>query len=130
MLTIHPKLKLLLGSLLMAAVLLLVVVSGMSSGKNLAQAETISASAQALTKAFEFFYNDQNRYPTAVEFTNQNVMLNYLSSYNLPVFVSKICSETLVYKKTLNGGYELNFCLPTAAQNYIKGWNKIQSGTQ
>ncbi|MBI5529874.1 MAG: hypothetical protein HY918_00015 [Candidatus Doudnabacteria bacterium] len=130
MFTINPKLKLLLGSLIVAAVLLLAVVLGLSAGKNLAQAETVAASAQSLAKAFEYFYNDQGRFPTAVEFTNQNVMLNYLSGYNLPSFTSKICSDSLQYKKALNGGYVLDFCLPTAARNYAKGWNKIQSGAQ
>ena len=130
MITVNPKFKLLLGSLIVAAVLLLAVMLGLASGKNLAQAKTVVASAQALTKAFEYFYNDQGRFPTAVEFTNQNVMLNYLSAYNLPVFASKICSESLLYKKTLSGGYELDFCLPAAAENYAQGWNKLQSGAQ
>ena len=108
-----------------AAVLLLAAFSGINKGKQLAEAQTVEQTARNLFSALQFFYHDQERYPTALEFEDRHIMLNYLNNFSLPVFSSKICSQNFFYKRASLNGFQLSFCLPAPVKSYSAGWNTI-----
>jgi hypothetical protein len=122
---VSKKMRSLIGSLAAAVILLVVIFWGAGSGQKQAEAQTVISAAKSTVSALQFFYQDQNRYPSATEFLDQNVMLNYLSSFPLPQLVSNACSQTFVYKKITENSFQLNFCLPVAEQGYQQGWNVI-----
>jgi hypothetical protein len=121
------QLKLTLSSLVVAAVFLIVLAQGWSAGKNLAEASAVITASREVAKGLKFFYQDQNRYPSPVEFENSEVMLNYFNVYPLPNFVSKICPQTFSYRRNNADSFQLNFCLPVANADYVKGWNSLTS---
>jgi hypothetical protein len=111
--------------LIAAVILFWTITSAVSSGKNIAQAEIVTSNAQALTKALEYFYNDQERFPTAGEFIDKNSMGTYLSVFPILDIVSETCPQSYLYKRPNSMSYELNFCLPKKQANYNAGWNKF-----
>ncbi len=117
--------KLILGSLIAAVVLFWAILSGIGSGQLLAQSQMVVQTSQNIGKSLQYFYQDQDRYPSATEFANQNVMLTYATGFPLPEYISKNCSESFVYKRLSLNVFELDFCLPVATNNYQAGWNKI-----
>ena len=119
------KIKILLSSLIVAVVLLLVIVWGVNTGKKIAQAKILIQTSKSAALALQYFYQDQNRYPTATEFENQNLMLTYFSNFPLLNYPSAACSQSFVYKRPDPVTFSLNFCLPTAEGGYGGGWNTI-----
>lgn len=124
---ISKQLKLTLSSLIVAAVFLIVLTQGWSAGKNMAEAEAIITASREAVKGLKFFYQDQNRYPSPVEFENPEVMLNYFNVYPLPQYVSKTCAQSFAYRRNSAESFQLNFCLPVATPGYAKGWNNLNS---
>ena len=111
-----------------AVIFLLVILGGISSGKKSAQANLIIQNAQNLSGALYYFYGDQDRFPTVLEFQNKDIMLNYLSSFPPADFISETCPENYIYKRPSSKSFELFFCLPKGAQEYSTGWNKYEAG--
>jgi hypothetical protein len=125
------KIKILLCSLAAAVVLFIAITRGLNQGQKTAQANSILKTAQNSTLALKYFYSDQNRYPTVLEFENQNIMLAYMSSFPLPNYPSPSCSQSFIYKRSDPSSYQLSFCLPQAVAGYKAGWNNINgSGGQ
>ena len=122
---ISNKIKILLSSLIAAVVLLLVIFSGIGMGKKIAQAAITVQTSKNVVVALQYFYRDQNHYPTAVEFADQNLMLNYMSNFPLPDYPSSNCSQSFVYKRADAGSFQLSFCLPSSSGVYQSGWNTI-----
>ena len=102
---------------------ILSLFSGISSGKNQAAAETILINTQALQNGLQLFYKDQDRYPTELEFTSQQIMGNYFSSFPPQIIAMGSCTENFLYKRASFQNYQLNFCLPTGVSPYSSGWN-------
>jgi hypothetical protein len=123
------KIKILSSSLIAAVVLLLVIVWAVNNGKKIAQAKILIQTSQNAVLALQYFYQDQNRYPTATEFENQNLMLNYFSNFPLPNYPSSACSQSFVYKRSDPGTYSLSYCLPTAAEGQKAGWNTMNGNS-
>jgi hypothetical protein len=119
--------KVLLSSLLAAVVLLLAIFWGASAGQQLAESTAISQTAQNLVSGLKYFYKDQNRYPTATEFADQNTMLNYFTVFPPENFVSKNCTQNFIYKRTDVTDFSLSFCLPKAVASYQAGWNTVNN---
>ena len=109
--------------LVAAVVLLMVILWGRSSGQNRAVAESTVTTVDEITVALDYFYQDQGRYPSAVEFEDQNVMGIYFSKFPVIFTPTKQCPEPLVYKRPKTGFYQLNFCLPKSSGAFQKGWN-------
>ncbi len=85
---------------------------------------------RAIAQALEYFYKDQNRYPSTDEFTDLNLMRQYLSGFPPQQYVSPNCparssGSTYGYINNFRNDYELRICLPKAVQGYKAGWNKI-----
>jgi hypothetical protein len=119
------NLKIFLSSLLAAVVLFLAISNGIKAGNENAQSQVALQTAQNLAAGLQYFYNDQNRFPTAVEFADQNTMLNYFSVFPPASFVSSNCSQSFIYKPVNDANFQLDFCLARAAGGYSAGWNVI-----
>lgn len=108
--------------LVVAVILLWTCSSGWSKGRKIAEAEQVLANADAVVKGLDYFYNDQDRYPTAVEFSSDD-MAQYFSSFPLHNFSSSECPETFSYKRNSATEYILGFCLPIESAGFVQGWN-------
>lgn len=118
------KLKTILSSLVVAVVLLLVLIGGANAGKTSARAETVAKIAKNLVAGLDDFYRDQDRFPSAAEFSDNNIMLNYFSVFPPQDFLSAKCpGGNFIYKRLDLRHYQLNFCLPKPALGYKAGWN-------
>lgn len=109
----------------LAVILFVTVLSGWNAGKSQAEADIIAYNAQQFQKAMNYFYNDQDRYPTADEFADTNVLGQYVHPLPLPSFASSVCAQTFNYKHPESSQYQLQFCLPRGSGNFGKGWNQI-----
>ncbi len=86
--------------------------------------------SRAIVQALEYFYKDQNRYPSTDEFTDLNLMRQYLSGFPPQQYVAPSCpardsGSTFGYVNSFRNDYELRVCLPKAVRGYKEGWNKI-----
>jgi hypothetical protein len=122
---LNPNVKAVLGSLFMAVILFWAVSSGINSGRLEAQAQAVLQTAQNLSAGLQYFYSDQNRFPSASEFADQSIMLNYFSVFPPVDLISSACSQSFVYKRISPGNFQLSFCLPKPVSGYVAGWNTI-----
>lgn len=111
----------------LTVILLLTIFSGLKKGKLEAQTEAVLNNTQAINKALEYFFQDQDRYPTAMEFAEPKLMGQYLSLYPIPDIVSENCSNSFRYLRIEPKKYDLFFCLSKDTENSIQGWNKYSS---
>ena len=119
------KYKNILTVLLAAVILFLAVAKGLGAGQQAAEAQAEIQTAKNLASGFEYFYGDQNRFPSAVEFADSSVMTTYFNNFPPPNFTSANCDENFVYKNIGDNNFQLDFCLPTALSGYQAGWNTI-----
>lgn len=119
------KIKIFLSSLAAAVILLVAIFYGVSTGKKIAQSEMLIKTARSAAQAAQYFYQDQNRYPTPAEFADQNLMLNYMSNFPLPDYASSGCNQSFVYKRSDVNSFQLSFCLPISSGSYQAGWNNL-----
>src|SRR5690348_15740443 len=105
-----------LAVVLVAAVILLVVVlKGSSTGKLQAQSQIVSSNASVLADGLNYFYSDEERYPTADEYqSNSAMMLKYFSGFPPAAIPSKNCPSSFSYQHPSYGSYKLSFCIPLA----------------
>lgn len=109
----------------LAVILVFSLIFGVRNGKYKAQAEVSLANAQTLKQGMALFHQDQDRFPTNVEFANNLVMTEYFSSFPAKNFVNPTCQQSFVYKPLSFQKYELQFCLPASLGSFVKGWNKL-----
>ena len=98
-----------------------------SNGRKSAQSRQIVKDAAAIAVALEYFYEDQNRYPSSDEFLDQNVMRQYADNFPPQEFLSANCSTAFEYVNTFRSDYDLRFCLPKGVAGYRTGWNSIKA---
>ncbi len=114
---------------LLAAIILIVflsiLVGAWHNGQARSQSALILQSADELEQGLSFFYSDQNRYPTAIEFASPQIMGIYLIPYPPAEFVTKFCSRSFVYQNASPKFYRLSVCLPKARGNALTGWNQF-----
>lgn len=120
--------KVYVSSLGLAVVLFLVISTGISSGQKQAQAQTLVQASAQVEAGLRYFYSDQDRFPSALEFSDQNVMLNYFTSFPPSNFPSSLCAQSFIYKKAADDNFQLSFCLPVKNSQFNKGWNTINGG--
>lgn len=98
----------------------------LASGSRAAKSKQILKDVAAIQEGLEFFYDDQERYPSTDEFADSNLMRGYLSEFPPQQFPSAKCSQTYQYINTFAQSYELRFCLPAAKNGYQAGWNTVK----
>ena len=119
-----PNFKYYLIAAILVAVFVILVLGGATAGRKKAQSAMVLSQAQGLIKALDFFYGDNDRFPTADEFANEQIMFNYLSRYPATADVqTSVCPQSFVYLRSSPQSFQLNFCLPRVTGAYQKGWN-------
>ena len=98
---------------------------GFNSGRQAAQSKQVVKDVLAMQQAFEYFHADQGRYPTTGEFTDQNIMRGYLTSFPPQEFTAGGCEKNFDYYNAFANEYILRFCTSKAVQGYAAGWNEI-----
>ncbi len=115
-----------LSSLLAAVILLVGVLMGVGEGKKLAQSAVLAGNSAAVVKGLHYFYQDQGRFPTAMEFLdNRNLMLNYFTVFPMKVIPVAGCSENFAYQRPTQQTFKLGFCLPVPWSAFHAGWNQF-----
>jgi hypothetical protein len=105
----------------LGVVLVLLVFLGYRSGVALAQTTVLLKQQNQVFLALERFKQDQDRYPTPVEFENIEVMSKYLSNLPLIQFKSTDCVNSFEYLSSRVSEAQLKVCLPASASGYPAG---------
>lgn len=104
--------------------LLLSVAWGSYSGASRARSLDTFRSVSTLKQALNYYMKDQNQYPTADQFSNQQILtLNYLSSMPVPTDASGACaSQTKFdYSRPTPQTFSLQFCLTQGVSGLTQG---------
>lgn len=114
---------------MVAVVLFYGLYRGYSGGNLDAKSETVISNARAVVEGLNYFYADQNRYPSQEEFADANLMLAYISGYPPASIAGGPCtgepaaSGGFTYRSLDFKTYELDFCLPSKTGNFPAGLN-------
>ena len=115
-----------LAVILLAALLLGSVFWGIRQGRANANAQSVYQDSQEIVKGLDYFFNDQNRFPTPQEFLDTKILFTYFSRLPNNTPDNSFCSENFIYKRLDADSYELNFCLAADLGPYRKGWNQLR----
>lgn len=121
------KILKIIGWIILVILLALLLWWGFSWGKKAAQSRQIVKDSKTILNALEYFYKDQNRYPSINEFNDQNVMRQYMNNFPPQQYASDSCSKSFDYQNLFRSDYELRICLPKAQGSFKQGWNAIKS---
>jgi type II secretory pathway pseudopilin PulG len=115
---------------LLIAIAVLAMRWAFINGRYAGQSRQAIKDAHAIQQALEYFYKDQNRYPSTDEFTDQNLMRQYMSGFPPQQYFSPNCPDrgngsTFSYINNFRNDYELRICLSKGVQGYKSGWNKV-----
>lgn len=114
-----------------AVILLLAVSTGVSSGKSQAISKVIAANAASVHKGLLFFHNDQDRFPSAIEYENAGpLLLNYFNAFPPAELSTQQCPQSFSYQRLTGQQFKLNFCLPSDWEGYSAGWNSLDQDAQ
>lgn len=121
------KAKIIQNSVVFVALVLFVVVtiSAFGAGKKAAISNVILQNANQMALGFNYFKQDQDRFPSEFEYSNHDLMSIYFNVFPPANIPTANCPNNFTYKADNSKTYNLNFCLPRAVGSYIVGWNKI-----
>ena len=112
-------------------VVLVSLLLSMFMGFKKAQKQQISrivlANADSLKTGLQYFYNDFERYPKALEFTSVVDMQPYFSTFPPKDYIIGKCIKTWRYERPSIDSFIVDFCLPQDYGNFSAGWQKITS---
>lgn len=97
------------------------------NGQYAGQSRQTAKDANSIRQGLEYFYQDQNRYPSTDEFLDENLMRQYLSGFPPKQFPSPTCRATFEYVNQFRNDYELRVCLSKGVSGFNAGWNIIRS---
>ncbi len=109
--------------IVVAVVLFFTLYRGARSGVLVAKSDTVLSDTRAIVQAFSYFHDDQGRYPSQDEFTNNALMSVYLTNFPPAQITGGVCNATFGYHTIDYTSYELHFCLPTGTQKFPAGIN-------
>jgi hypothetical protein len=109
----------------LAVILLWAIWSGFSSGRENAQSELLVHNARQLVGALDYFYQNQDRFPTAGEFIDANLMGQYVKPLPIQQIVGNTCAQSFDYKRLSPDSFQLLVCLPRAGDGFQRGWNQL-----
>jgi type II secretory pathway pseudopilin PulG len=95
------------------------------SAKKTAQSRRVAKDSQAIRSGLEYFYKDQNRYPSTIEFQDANLMSAYISNYPPLSFPTEECPQNFDYFNPSPFSYELRICLQKSVGAFHAGINKF-----
>lgn len=126
-LSVPQKIRLPLTVIVVAVILLWSIGSGYNNGRLYAQSRVVDKNALTLKQGLEYFFQDQDRYPTPLEFQNEQLMLKYFFPFPPVEFKSAQCPQSYVYKRLSLREYQLNFCLLKNVGEFKAGWQKFEA---
>ncbi|TSC66429.1 MAG: hypothetical protein G01um101477_86 [Candidatus Doudnabacteria bacterium Gr01-1014_77] len=112
---------------LVAVVLLfaLILIWGIFSGLALGKAKSTYRQVDNINTALQYYYKDQDRYPTADQFNNQKILVPYyMQSMPTPESAgSGACSniKDFVYSQKTPKTFSLQFCMNAKANGLSGG---------
>lgn len=112
---------------LLAVVFLLVLLWGVGSGKSKAHSEISLNQTMQIQIALEYFFRDNDMYPSSFEFKDVKIMGSYFNQFPIGFATTDMCKENFIYNRVKLNQYELSFCLDTQIQDFQKKWNKLTS---
>lgn len=120
----NKKFFLILTVFVLTVVLLLTGNFAINKGQTKAKAQASFYNLQNMVLALNYFYNDQDRYPTALEFSSADIMAWYLNKHPVEDIVSDNCASSFRYARMGPKKYDIFFCLAEGIEGYKAGWNK------
>ncbi len=96
------------------------IFSGVAQGKDRATYENV----ETLNNALQYYFSDQDRYPTAAQFNDQLILLPlYMSAMPEPKNASGLCEDykKFEYAQKNSKSFELKFCLRKGTKGLSKG---------
>jgi len=112
----------------MAVIFIYTIQHAFSGGRTDAQAEAVFKESQELSKALDFFYNDQGRFPSAFEFTessDKNILKVYTEHFPPKQVRSQTCTESFRYERMTPKSYKLLVCISARVEGLVRGWNTL-----
>ncbi len=100
-----------------------VIAWGVNNGIKAAGSKSVIHNAETITTAVGYFYEDQDRYPTGLEFADNNLMAAYLSNLPARDFISGTCSQSYNYANPFPRQFQLDVCLSKSTDGMTTGWN-------
>jgi hypothetical protein len=126
-----------LQSYLLAAAFILFVLAlvfGIFSGVNHGRDKATLKNLETINTALGYYHSDQGRYPTAVQFNDQKILVPvYLKDMPTPQNVSGACAKNMefVYSQKNASEFSIQFCLKQGADGISKGQHLLtQQGVQ
>lgn len=95
------------------------------NGQARAKSAATLADAVQVNAAVDYFYGDQGRYPTTLEFSAPDSFGIYLNPFPPRQLTSGECPATLEYRNPGSGEYALYACLSKASGGVPTGWNGL-----
>lgn len=104
-------------------IFVVVIVWGVFNGIKAARSKSILNDARTITTALQYFFEDQDRYPTGLEFTDDNLMAPYLSNLPAQEFPDNRCTQSFNYSNPFPRQFQLDVCLSKGIGSANVGWN-------
>jgi hypothetical protein len=115
-------------AVVLGLVLLSVVLTstfGFRAGRDLAKSYLVVKQVAASMKALDYFYQDQDRYPSSAEFDDKSALGVYATLVPFPQVTSKDCPGTLAYDTFDERNFTLSYCITRELAGQAKGVHKI-----
>lgn len=115
------------GAVIAIILLILFLTSffGFRAGRDLAKSTLTLQQVQGVLQGLDYFYSDQDRYPSPTEYESKGVMAWYLSPIPVPGVVSKQCPTTITYDTFDERAFTLRYCLPRATAGQAAGAHQL-----
>ncbi len=98
---------------------------GFRAGRDLAKSRATLNTVHTTLRGFDYFFSDQDRYPSPVEFLDPNILGVYLSPVPGPNFASKQCPTTTTYDTFDQRSFVYTYCLPRALGDQAAGLHTL-----
>lgn len=122
--------------ILIAAFILfiLAIIFGIMSGRWSAKANADYQNVMHLNAALNYYFSDQDRYPSADEFYNQKILVpQYLTSMPIVAGTGGVCAgyDQYFYSQSEPARFSLKFCLLKPVASLSKGPHELtEAGIQ
>jgi hypothetical protein len=106
-------------------ILTLCVWYGFRAGRDIARTRVTATNVASIQQGLEFFYHDQNRYPSLTEYEDSKLMDIYFNNFPPEHFMYETCTPSYQYSTFRQLSFALDFCLPRSMGALVKGKNTI-----
>ncbi len=103
----------------------LVCAKGFQTGVAIARTKLVQQQSGALTKSLALFFADQDRFPSAQEFSDQQIFGVYATPVPITTVASKQCPVVLEYESLTFREFALRYCTPRAVGDVPAGYHEI-----